>query len=683
MTEQRDFSSMKSIQSEFRQDIQGMRGLAVLAVVAYHAGLPIDGGFLGVDIFFVISGFVISQAIFNDVHSLNGFKLTSFFSRRINRLIPLLATVNIAIMLVALVAFSPFNGGIEQVTSAVRSSTGFYANAHFFFANDYLDLESNPVRHLWSLSVEEQFYFVFPFVVVGSLILDRKYGKMRGKFLILLLVVVAVASLAYCLYLTRASSSQMWARLAFFGTPFRAWEFLAGVLAQRIPTKRKPAPSQKFIPNFCGFFALAFLIFVIYSTKLDSHFPSAFTVVPIASTAYLLFAGAKSRISYFALTNPLLVWLGDRSYGWYLWHWPIIVFVSATVSTSIKAKVVSVLIALIFSAITFKFVEQRFRGRSSVRKSFGILSVSAVIVVTTSFSIDAMANTGLGIQTDGGWTSGEHIDVVNLGSNPYLLRSLGDCYQRFFEQFDAEKVCDNGVKSGPLVLLVGDSQAQSVADGLFEGARQLGIRVMGFGAGGCPMRSQSTLRYSAWCPSVQQFYLDVVERWRPNLVIFANRYDEYAISGGVAGSDVRIPFADGRLPDGIGDQIDSITQSLVEQIDAVNRLGSEVAVMIETPNVNLSAKTLLGKYFNFRTAEIKDLKNRNEVRTEIIAKIRSEIPGRTLLVDPTDLVCPTADMCPELIKGKIGYWNSQHMNRIGSLNLVNLWKAFLKYLVQG
>jgi len=132
MTEQRDFSSLKSNQSEFRQDIQGLRGLAVLAVVVYHAGLPIHGGFLGVDIFFVISGFVISQAIFNDVDSIKGFKLTSFFSRRINRLIPLLAIVNIGIMLVALVAFSPFDGGIEQVTSAVRSSTGFYANAHFF-----------------------------------------------------------------------------------------------------------------------------------------------------------------------------------------------------------------------------------------------------------------------------------------------------------------------------------------------------------------------------------------------------------------------------------------------------------------------------------------------------------------------------------------------------------------------
>jgi peptidoglycan/LPS O-acetylase OafA/YrhL len=683
MTEQRDFSSLKSNQSEFRQDIQGLRGLAVLAVVVYHAGLPIHGGFLGVDIFFVISGFVISQAIFNDVDSINGFKLTSFFSRRINRLIPLLAIVNIGIMLVALVAFSPFNGGIEQVTSAVRSSTGFYANAHFFFANNYLDLESNPVRHLWSLSVEEQFYFVFPFVVVGSLILDRKYGKMRGKFLILLLIVVAVASLAYCLYLTRASSSQMMARLAFFGTPFRAWEFLAGVLAQRIPPQRKPSPSKNFIPNFCGFFALAILVFVIYSTKLDSHFPSAFTVVPIASTAYLLFAGAKSQISYFALTNPLLVWLGDRSYGWYLWHWPIIVFVSATVSTSIKAKVMSVLIALILCAITFRFVEQRFRGHSALRKSFGILSVCAVLVVGTSFSIDAIAKTGLGIQTYGGWTSGERIDDAKLGSNPFVLRSLGSCYQQYNEQFDIEKVCDNGVKSGPLVLLVGDSQAQSVADGLYEAGRQLGIRVMGYGAGGCPMRSQSTLRYSSGCPAVQQFYLDLVERWRPELVIFANRYDDYAILGGVAGSDVRIPFADGRLPNGIGDQIDSIIQSLVEQIDAVDNLGSKVAVMIETPSVKLSTKTVLGRYHIFRTADFQDVDEHNRVRSEIIAKIRSKISSNTLLVDPTESLCPTFGECSESLDGKIAYWNSQHMNRIGSLKLVDLWKVVLNEAVTG
>jgi peptidoglycan/LPS O-acetylase OafA/YrhL len=158
-----------ALDSTYRKDIQGLRGVAVLAVVAYHIGLPIHGGFIGVDIFFTISGYVISQAIANDINSSDGFRLRTFFARRIYRLIPLLTVVNISIMLFAFLSFSPF-GAIGQVTSAIRSSTGFYANFHFYNSNNYLDLVANPARHLWSLSVEEQFYFIFHISISGCVL---------------------------------------------------------------------------------------------------------------------------------------------------------------------------------------------------------------------------------------------------------------------------------------------------------------------------------------------------------------------------------------------------------------------------------------------------------------------------------------------------------------------------------
>ena len=216
-----------------RTDIQGLRGLAVLSVVAYHSGLPIQGGFLGVDVFFAISGYVISQAIFNDANSFSGFKLRTFFARRINRLIPLLTLVNIFIMIFALLLLSPF-GGIQQVTSALRASTLFYANAHFFFSNNYLDLVANPVRHLWSLSVEEQFYFVYPIVIVIFLRFDQINGRLKTTKFTVIMACSALVSICACFFLTWQGAPVIYSRFAFFGTPFRAWEFLAGVLAYQI-----------------------------------------------------------------------------------------------------------------------------------------------------------------------------------------------------------------------------------------------------------------------------------------------------------------------------------------------------------------------------------------------------------------------------------------------------------------
>ena len=133
-----------------RDDIQALRGIAVLAVVAYHAGLPVHGGFVGVDIFFVISGFVITKLILGR-YSEGSFKFSEFFEKRILRLVPLLTLVNIVTILFCLVAFNPF-GEVQQVTEAMKYATFFGANYFFYTTNDYLNLAFHPLRHLWSLS---------------------------------------------------------------------------------------------------------------------------------------------------------------------------------------------------------------------------------------------------------------------------------------------------------------------------------------------------------------------------------------------------------------------------------------------------------------------------------------------------------------------------------------------------
>jgi peptidoglycan/LPS O-acetylase OafA/YrhL len=648
-----------------RIDIQGLRGLAVLSVVAYHSGLPIHGGFLGVDVFFAISGYVISQAIFNDATSSGGFKLRAFFARRINRLIPLLTLVNIFIMVFAVLLLSPF-GGIQQVTSALRASTLFYANAHFFLTNNYLDLVANPVRHLWSLSVEEQFYFVYPIVIAVFLRLNNGYGQLKTKKFTLIMICSALASVCACLFLTRQGAPNMDSRFAFFGTPFRAWEFLAGVLAYQIQFQLKLNDKYRWAIEAVGCMAFAALGISFLVTDLSNNFPNRFTIIPVISTSVLLLLGNRTRAVKLVLASPPLVWIGDRSYGWYLWHWPIIAFASSIISNSIEVKLFSSFVALLFSAFTYQLIEERFRGNRSFWHSIRLFLICGCTVFILSFIVDTAAGTGLGIPLNGPGPS-----------------SLGACYvnQKDEMNLQIENVCSNDVPDGPLVLIVGDSQAHSAADGLFEAGRLLGVRVMGYGAGGCPMRSQSMLRFSSWCPGVQDRYLKAIDKWQPDLVIFANRYDDYAFYGGESGSDVRIPFADGRLPEGTNEQMESIVESLFVSVSAVRSRGSQVAILGETPNVLLPPNSLFGKYFEVRSAEVADIAKYNELRALILELIEERIVNSgTIVLDPQELLCQSTYVCGSVIDGELAYSNPQHLNRIGSLKLIPLWTSLLSKL---
>ena len=344
-----------------------------------------------------------------------------------------------------------------------------------------------------------------------------------------------------------------------------------------------------------------------------------------------------------------------------------------------RSRIFAALVALVISAFTYGAVEQRFRRHRASPAAFRLLAFCIVAVLGSSILVNSAAKTGLGITTDDGWTSGIQLDDAQLGTNRFLLRSLGDCYQKFYDQLSVDIECTNGVVNGPLVLLVGDSQSQSAADGLFEAGRQLGVRVMGFGAGGCPMQSRSALKYSSWCPAVQEMYLNAVSQWKPDLVVFANRYDDYAVLGGVEGSEDRVPFADGALPSGRDEQIDSIMKSVSEQVSAVEQLHTKVAILIETPNVLYPAQSVLTRYFSvLRKVKIRDIDDRNQVRAKIIARITNEESMQNVVfVNPTDAFCPSVNTCSSVLDGELAFWNEQHMNRIGSLKLTSLWKTAL------
>ena len=162
--------------TQFRPDIQGLRGVAVLLVVIYHTKLALPGGYLGVDIFFVISGFVITQMLLRELESSNTINLKAFFSRRIKRILPALCVVTCFTLFLSLIILSPF-GDQQKAINASRATTMFFANFHFLLLDTYTELTTNPFRQMWSLSIEEQFYLIFPFFLLLVYKLTKNFNK--------------------------------------------------------------------------------------------------------------------------------------------------------------------------------------------------------------------------------------------------------------------------------------------------------------------------------------------------------------------------------------------------------------------------------------------------------------------------------------------------------------------------
>ena len=647
----------------YRSDIQALRGLAVLVVVAYHAGLPVRGGFVGVDIFFVISGYVISQLVFVRFQD-NRFSFRQFFERRILRLVPLLTLVNLVTVLISLIAFNPF-GEFQQVTEAMKFATFFSANYYFFTSNDYLELAYHPLRHLWSLAVEEQCYLVFPFLLIGLFALAK---RLRSSVLIpAMFLVFGGVSLFLCLNATRNPLDSEAVRLAFFAPHLRAWEFLAGGLAFFL-VQRGVATWKVRGRGVIAIVGFALVLIGVLFIATPNAYPNWKTIAPVVGTAMMLFAGSGANVVSHLFSHKYLVWLGDVSYGWYLWHWPLVVFFQRAISANVVSLVAASLIALGLSVVSLKFFENPIRYSTKLKgvRSWLVLAVCMTVSVSAIVTLNRVAETGLGLAVE---------DAESL------LVSLDNCRGRAIVE-NLDKPCSNGVvESDKLILLLGDSQAHSASDGLFKAAHDLGIHVIAFQADGCPMSARTPIAVSNWCRDVQRAYLDSVALYKPDVVVIANRYDQYVNTKfSDSENDLRFARSDGSFPKSRDEQMTAVIDSLRDQVFSVRNIGPRVLVLIETPTVVLPKSNLLSKFVHLtQNSEVKAALNLNETRDEIAFALNGRLSGvnGVEIIDPQPLICPFYPKCSAETFGKITHRDAQHLNRVGSLNLVPFWSEVL------
>jgi peptidoglycan/LPS O-acetylase OafA/YrhL len=306
----------------YRPFIDGLRAISILAVVGFHVGLPgFAGGFVGVDVFFVISGFLIIGQIAQAVRA-ERFSFLQFYASRARRILPPLL-----IVIIATVILAPFflvtPDEMNRFGKSVTSSALMVANHQFLYEQGYFDTRSElkPLLHLWTLSVEEQFYAVAPILIVlAAWAALRRTIEFRSLWL-RVAGALALVSLAGCILFTLQNRN-----IAFFVMPFRGWEFLAGGaigLAERKFLKTGPG-----WPNLIAMLGTAALIaaIVFFSPRLS--YPSAWVLLPVAGAVAIILAGTASPESPIIrlLAMPPLLGIGVVSYGWYLWHWPLLAF---------------------------------------------------------------------------------------------------------------------------------------------------------------------------------------------------------------------------------------------------------------------------------------------------------------------------------------------------------------------
>lgn len=305
-----------------RQDIQGLRPLAVIAVVVFHAGLPLPGGFVGVDVFFVISGFVIMNMLMREFASIGRVSLGNFYRRRFFRLTPPLVSMLTATMLLSIIFESPFG---PQVTTMKTAASSMLMSANVFIAGQmgYFDPRSdlNPLLHTWSLSVEEQIYLVMPMLIV--LVwkqFDWKVSR-RPSFIFIGMVLMmsfCVSVLTTYSYRFPAIPAKFGPSFAFYSPVTRLWEFVAGaLLAQAL--FGKIISQQRVGVYLFGLIGLGLVFLSFFVIDEQSDFPGLIVLLPVVGTLVLIWAGTISNTIYSRLlSSRFLTYIGDRSYSIYL-----------------------------------------------------------------------------------------------------------------------------------------------------------------------------------------------------------------------------------------------------------------------------------------------------------------------------------------------------------------------------
>jgi peptidoglycan/LPS O-acetylase OafA/YrhL len=629
---------------QFRENINALRALAVLSVVLFHFNvLGFDGGFAGVDVFFVISGFLMTGIIFNGLQQ-QKFSLLGFYASRARRIIPALATLCVALLIFGYV-YLPLDDFRESIRT-IKSSLLFSSN--FLFAKDgnYFDapLHENWLLHTWSLSVEWQFYMLYPVLVMG---LYKFFGSQKTRYALLAL---AVISFAASVVVTEKNPT-----FAFYMLPTRAWEMIAGGLVFLFPLRL--SQRNGLLSEALGLIAI--LISVLGFSENDL-WPGYLALLPVLGTMLVIYGNTHSLFS----RNKALQFTGSISYSVYLWHWPLVVLLYLCGLLSSWPHVLGgIVLSFVLGALSFQYVESKTRKITTAPRTlfkFAALTVAVIVVASVTSSLVKKYPAA-------------RFAFVDLGQPQYASKLYPKaCYPNAYDAAD----CKLGT-GDVSVILFGDSHAESTAAAVQMNNPHAALS---WSRGGCPQLQNFEMHdkdLQAKCQAFNHEKLQILkDSYKGVPVVLFSRAALYSDPG--RGNSYRIHFPDS--PKGESAFID---EYVAEYSKTVCEIAQNHPVYIVRPIPEMPFSVYKGLNLTQRifqqtddiSVPLVDYQKRNRIANFTIEAAAKQC--NATVIDPTPSLCPDGN-CMGSLNGEPLYFDDNHLVDAGNQLLKGAFKGLIK-----
>lgn len=491
--------------TKYRADIDGLRAIAILSVLIFHATSLLPGGFIGVDVFFVISGYLITGSIHNDL-KLDRFTFVDFYTRRVRRIFPALIIVLFVAFALGWLLFPP---DFKLVGKHIAGGAGFISNLISWREAGYFDAAAleKPLLHLWSLGIEEQFYFIWPVLLLVMWKWQRK--------LVPVVVLLLTVSFACNVYFAQANST-----LAFYSPITRFWELMAGSLLACFPdADQKLAKRSSNVVSWAG---LATIVLGLALINESRQFPGWWAVLPTLGAVLLILGGENSFVNRVFLSHPIMRWFGLISYPLYLWHWVLLSYLKKYEMPFSRLNRYSVVVASIILAwLTYEFIEKRIRFGTRKRLHVQALAFAMIAVF------------GLGLATY--WTDGfaaridEKYSAMIMAEYDYRkdFRNAKCLLSGDEKEFSTECVELGTYRQGkPLVLIWGDSHGAHIFRAIEAKHAEFQFALAQFTSSSCPPILDFVKNNRPLCKPLNDYVAEQIKTLRPNTVILAHDWPQ-------------------------------------------------------------------------------------------------------------------------------------------------------------
>lgn len=659
--------------SNYRADIDGLRAIAVLSVLGFHA-FPsvIQSGFIGVDVFFVISGFLISSIILKGLTEGN-FSFTHFYSRRIKRIFPALLLVLVSSFIIAWFVLLPKE--LKELGKHIAAGAGFGSNFILLSESGYFDhlAESKPLLHLWSLGIEEQFYFVWPFLLYAT-------WKSKKNFLPVISVLLLIS---FALNVGRIHHHAI---SVFYSPQTRFWELLIGaglacLMLEKssfytwLLSSKLAQPKLKNVLSICG--ATLLVLAYLLLTK-DKRFPGWWALLPTLGTALLIAAGSQAWLNRIVLSNRLLVWIGLISFPLYLWHWPLLSFarIMQNEIPSLEIRIAALCLSVVLAWLTFVFVEKPIRHEQKhnvkSKKIIHIVFKSPAMLMILMLIIGLL---GLNAYNREGYRFRASVKKFEHQSNG-------------FNWNDTVKYANAAKDDLPNIkrdtLLIGDSHALAIFGGFSELYKKNNIRLQVRTGAACPPFYDLIVQHTGHaeeCKDVMNGFLDeAIKDDSIKTVLLTSRGPLYITGQGFGDGDaislkIKSKFANPKSDD---DFSNVFADAMTRTLSTLTRANKKIVFIVDAPEMGfapelcvevrpfqliLNKKTICG-------VPRKVFDKRNASYLAIVAAHAQAFPHVKFLYLSNHLC--DAEFCYAKKDGIIFYRDDDHLSYEGALRIGQL-----------